>query len=491
MKMVQKISDAVVLRAALREDLAAFIVKVFRTICPEHTYSHNWHINALVHYLMLIHHGIDRRVIINMPPRTLKSMCISVAYVAWALGHNPAKSFACVSYSNVIATNFARQFQAVVKSPWYQRLFANVQFRKFSEGECETTKGGGRFVVPVGGSFTGRGADVIIVDDVIKAADAQSDKLRSRANDWYSETLPSRLDDKEKGAIIVAMQRLHEDDLCGKLLREGSWTTLCLPAIAEEDQEIPIGPAVVYHRERGELLHPARESLAALEEFRRGMSAASFSAQYQQTPIPHQGNLIKRAWLKWYEVTPNRGPGAQVIQSWDIASSTAETADFSVCTTWMVIKRDYFLLDVWRKRLQFPHLKRKLIELARAFTVDCILIEKSGPGLHLIQELRANPEPGVPDPVAITPEASKLVRMEAQSVRFETGQVFLPKEKPWLADYLHEILACPNARYDDQTDSTSQLLGWVEKRWRFSDPAYPAYGRPLVQYFPGGGVAIG
>ncbi len=460
--LVVGLSDRDILAAALRQDLGTFIAKVFSTVSPGDDYLHNWHIDAVVHALMQIHHGKNRRLIITQPPRSLKSICTSVAFVAWSIGHDPSKRFACASYSHELAATFARQFRAVVTSDWYRALFPAVRLAKDTETECVTTKGGGRFAVPVGGSFTGRGADAIIIDDPMKADDAQSEKARRAVNDWYATTLMSRLDDKQRGAIILVMQRLHEDDLAGRLLREDGWYHLDLPAIAENDQEIPIGPDVIHRRSKGEALHPEREPLALLEAIRGEMGSLTFSAQYLQRPVPLEGNLIKRAWIKWYETAPNRSIGGQLVQSWDVASTTADTRDWSVCTTWLTVKRSYYLLDVWRGRLEFPQLRHKLISLAREHAPNRILIEQAGPGLHLIQELRANPVSGVPVPIGIKPIGDKLVRMEAQCARFEAGQVFLPKEAPWLSEFLHEILAFPNARHDDQIDSVSQFLKRAE-----------------------------
>jgi predicted phage terminase large subunit-like protein len=456
------LSDQKILRGALREDLGTFTAQVFFTVSPGDDYLHNWHIDAVNHELMQIHQGKNRRLIITQPPRSLKSICTSVAFVAWSIGHDPSKRFACVSYSHELAASFARQFRAVITSDWYRALFPTVRLSKDTETECVTTKGGGRFAVPVGGSFTGRGADVIIIDDPMKADDAQSEKARRAVNDWYATTLLSRLDDKQSGAIILVMQRLHEDDPAGKLLREDGWRHLDLPAIAEDDQEIPIGPDVVHRRHKGEVLHPEREPLALLEEIRREMGSLTFSAQYLQRPVPLEGNLIKRAWIKWYESAPPRSTGAQVVQSWDVASTTGDARDWSVCTTWLTVKRNYYLLDVWRGRLEFPQLRHKVISLAREHAPNRILIEQAGPGLHLIQELKTNPVRGVPVPIGIKPIGDKLVRMEAQCARFEAGQVFLPKEAPWLSEFLHEILAFPNARHDDQIDSISQFLKRAE-----------------------------
>jgi predicted phage terminase large subunit-like protein len=470
---------AKVLNAALREDLGTFTVKVFQTVSPGDHYLHNWHVDAIVYALLQVHAGQSPRLIITQPPRSLKSICTSVAFVAWSLGHDPSKRFACVSYSQELAATFARQFRVVVNSDWYRQLFPSMRIAKDTEIECVTTKGGGRFAVPVGGSFTGRGADIIIVDDPMKAGDAPSETARRTVNEWYGATLLSRLDDKEQGAIILVMQRLHEDDLAGTLLLKGGWEHLDLPAIAEEDQNILIGPGAVHSRKKGEVLHPERESRDRLEEIRREMGSLNFSAQYLQRPVPLEGNLIKRVWLRYYDDAPSRGPGFEIVQSWDVASTTGEINDWSVCTTWLKTKRRYYLLDVWRGRLEFPHLKRKLVALAREHCPRRILIEQAGPGLHLIQELKADPQSGVPVPIGIKPEGDKLVRMEAQSARFEAEQVHLPKDAQWLGEFLHEILAFPNARHDDQIDSVSQFLNWAEAEHLFR-PTVSTFGPKII-----------
>ena len=322
------------------------------------------------------------------------------------------------------------------------------------------------FAVPVGGSFTGRGADIIIIDDPLKADDAQSEKARRSVNDWYGTTLLSRLDDKISGAIVLVMQRLHEDDLAGKLLRDNGWRHLDLPAIALEDEQIAIGPGANHRRREGEALHPEREPLTVLEEIKRQMGSLAFAAQYLQRPVPPDGNLLKRNWIRSYDNAPSRGVGVQVVQSWDVASTTAATGDWSVCSTWLMSRRTYYLIDVWRGRLEFPQVRRKVIALAQEHRPNRILIEQAGPGLHLIQDLRTNPTSGVPMPIGIRPEGDKLVRMEAQCARFEAGQVHLPKEAPWLSDFLHELLAFPNGRHDDQIDSVSQFLKWAEGHHR-------------------------
>ena len=468
-------SDATVLGALLRSDLRYFVRKAFHTILPGTTYLPNWHIDAIVYELMRINAGEVNRLLINQPPRSLKSICVSVAFGAWLLGHDPSRRIIVVSYSNELAAELHRQFRMVVDADWYRALFPAMRLARDTGTELVTTAGGSRYATSVGGTLTGRGADLIVVDDPLKAEEANSDLARTRVNDWYSGTLVSRLNDKNKGGIVVVMQRLHETDLAGFLLVQGSWQHLDLPAIAVDDSAISLGHGKVMTRRVGEVLHPERESEEALVRIKAEIGSLKFSSQYQQRPIPIEGNLIKREWIKYYDTVPSCGVGVQLVQSWDIASTTADTGDWSVCTTWLMIKRSYYLLHVWRGRLEFPHLKRKLITLAGDHLPNRILIEQAGPGLHLIQELRVNPARGVPLPIGVKPEGDKLVRMEAQCARFEAGQVYLPSEALWLSEFLHEILAFPNARHDDQIDSVSQFLNWAEAHDR---------GQPLIGAAP-------
>ena len=464
-KIMSASLDQRLLDVALRNDFGAFAVRAFQTVTPGTPYLHGWHLDALAHALMQVHKGQVRRLIINQPPRSLKSLYCSVAYVAWVLGNDPTRRFICVSYSTELAATFQRQFRSVVGAEWYRRAIPRFQLVKETENECVTNRGGGRWAVSVDGTITGRGGHVIIIDDPLKAESAASVAERRKLEDWFTNTLLSRPDDKATAAIILVAQRLHEDDLAGYLLRQGGWRHLNLPAIALDDETVAIGPTANHYRKKGDPLHPERESLELLEELKGQMGSSRFYAQYLQQPIPAQGNLIRRREIREYD----RVPEGEVVQSWDIASSTGDRNDYSVCTTWVVAQRRYYLVDVWRGRLEFPHQRRKLIELSRQHQPNTLLIERAGPGLHMLQELQVAPQRGVPEPIGIQPEGDKTVRMEAQASRFEAGQVHLPKEAPWLSEFLLEILAFPRSKHDDQIDSMSQFLNWAEQRHRFSD----------------------
>ena len=194
------------LGAVLRTDLASFVRKVFATVSPGARYCHNWHIDAIVYQLMRVHTGQSRRLLISQPPRSLKSICVSIAYVAWVLGHDPTRRVIVVSYSADFAAELHRQFRMVINLAWYAALFPKVKWAKDTGLEIVTTLGGGRYATSVGGTLTGRGADLIILDDPLNANEAYSEAARKRVIDWYGGTLVSRLNDKATGSIIGVMQ---------------------------------------------------------------------------------------------------------------------------------------------------------------------------------------------------------------------------------------------------------------------------------------------
>lgn len=205
-----------------------------------------------------------------------------------------------------------------------------------------------------------------------------------------------------------------------------------------------------------------------------------FSAQYQQRPIPLEGNLIRQDWFQFYEQLPDRGSHHQIVQSWDIAMTTGSANDFSVATTWHIVGADYYLIDVFRGRLSYPDLRRKIASLAAKHGAQTILIEDAGPGMALLQDLQHDPPTGMPRPIGQKPEGSKVDRMVAQSATIETGHMHLPKQASWLDSFLPELLAFPRGRYDDQVESVSQFLKWAATK-RFLKRDMPI-GLPIVAH---------
>ncbi|MBV9859630.1 MAG: phage terminase large subunit [Alphaproteobacteria bacterium] len=450
--------------AMLRQDLCSFAQRCFLELTPGAAFAMNWHIEVIAARLAAVRRGEIRRLIINLPPRHLKSLIASTAFPAWCLGHDPSAQILCVSYAQDLADKLARDCRAVMTSPWYRRLFrTRLSPQRQAVHEFLTTAQGCRLATSVGGVLTGRGADLIIIDDPLKPDEALSEARRRAVNDWYDHTLYSRLNDKRDGAIVLIMQRLHEDDLVGHVLDREAWEVVRFPAIAEEPEthrvETALGPRS-FSRAPGELLHPAREPIEAIAKIRRTLGEYSFAGQYQQAPAPLGGGLVRAEWFKRYG--PNQRPERfeSIVQSWDTANKASELSDYSVCTSWGIKDRQFYLLHLLRKRLGYPELKRAVREQHRQFGADVVLIEDKASGTQLIQELI---DEGVHEVTRYTPKDDKLMRLHAQTGTIENGFVHLPSEAPWLAEYLHEMTTFPNGRHDDQVDSTSQFLDWAKR----------------------------
>ena len=477
------LSEVQLLDQILRTDFAVFTQKAFETAAPGVIYVPGWHIDYLSSVLQHCIDGDITRAIINMPPRHMKSILASVALPAFMLGLDPTLRIICVSYSSDLAVNLSRLCRQVMQQPWYQRAFpaTRLSTTKNTEDDFETTKGGGRLATSVGGTLTGRGGQVIIIDDPLKANEATSKSKREAVNDWFDGTLYSRLDGRETGRIIVVAQRLHQDDLTGHLLakKPNRWELIKLPSICPEDQTIQWGdhPRQAHHWKKDEALWPQCQSLAVLTDMKTTLGTPSFNAQYLQEPVPPQGNLFKAEWFHDYDGDPPLLDSADpanshikpgyIMQSWDTASKTDQLNDYSVCTTWYMFMKKFYLLDVYRARLTFPDLKHKVVELAgrqytsRRISVRRVLIEDMGTGTPLIQQLRREPHDF--STIAFKPKGDKTFRFQDAAAYFEGEQVFLPRSAPWLDDYKTELLGFPDTRFDDQVDSTSQLLVHVKK----------------------------
>jgi len=452
-----------VLDAILRTELPAFIEKCFAEIEQGRSYAHNWHIDAIAYELSRIHTGKTRRLIVNIPPRHLKSLTVTIAYTAWALGHDPTKKIICVSHSKDLAREHANSFLRIVETPWYRRLFPSLEVAKRGHRvtELKTTRGGFRLATSIEGSVLGRGADLIVIDDPIQPLEALSAAERAKVKTFYDQTLYTRLNDKKTGAIILVMQRLHEDDLTAHVQKNEDWTALEIQAIADADEAYTIGPTAEdkYLRAAGELLHAEREPKWVLDDLKRTMGSRGFQAQYQQEPVPLDGSVIKRSWIRYYEDAPNEFD--RIVASWDTASTIGATSDYSVGTLWGLAGSNYYLLELIRGQFEFTALRQRVIALHRRRPETVTLIEETDLGRALLHDLRDNHDLR---PVLEPPLFDKLARMEAQSARFEAGDVLLPRDAPWLGDYVAELLAFPSGSHDDQVDSTSQALRYLTRR---------------------------
>ena len=453
-------------QALLRTDFIAFADKAFQELNPGKEFLPNWHIELIAEGLQRCCAGKLRRLIINVPPRYLKSHLTSICFPAWLLGHQPNAQIICVSYAQDLSNRLAADCRCVIASDWYQDLFpeARLAADRQSVHDFSTTQRGFRLATSVGGVLTGRGADFIIIDDPLKPDEALSETLRNSVNEWYDNSVLSRLNDKRTGCIILVMQRLHEDDLVGHVLKHGDWDVLNFRAVAEENEthvvDTPYGRRE-FVRQQGEALHSEREPLEILAGIREIMGEYNFAAQYQQAPAPAGGGLIKTQWFKIFRPEERPKEFEVIFQSWDTANKSSELSDYSVCTTWGVIDKHLYLLEVLQRRLNYPDLRRTVKQQAEIYRVKTILIEDKASGTQLIQDLIADRVHGV---TRYQPKMEKIMRMHSVTSTIENGFVHIPEHAPWLAEYLHELAVFPRGRFDDQIDSTSQALDWFKER---------------------------
>lgn len=286
----------------LRNDFSAFMHRAFIELNGGGKLLDNWHIGLIAERLEQVRTGSCKRAIISVPPRHLKSFAATIAFGAWVLGHDPSKHILFMTYGQDLSDEFAQKVRTLMESPFYQSLFkTRLESRAISD---LTTNEGGRFhSSSIAGGLTGRGADIIIIDDPLKAGEALSESKRKAVNDTYDNTIRSRLNNQEQGAIIIVAQRLHCDDLIAHVQENEQWDVISFAAIAEQDEyfewKTPYGRSQ-FVRRAGEVLHSAHLSQSKIEELRRNMTEYNFAAQYQQDPQPQSGLIVKREWLTFY-----------------------------------------------------------------------------------------------------------------------------------------------------------------------------------------------
>ena len=455
-----KFSQQAVLRAVLATDFRSFIQYVFGVLRPGIEFRPNWHIDAMAFKLSQIATGETKRLIITVPPRNLKSICASVALPAWFLGHHPSERAVAISYSADLAKVHANDFRRVVNDPLYRAVFPDMHVARDTDKEITTTLRGKRYATSIDGTLTGLGGNLFIIDDPIKLGDAFSEVVRKRTIDWYRETLLTRLDDKKAARIVVLMQRVHQQDLVGYLLEHDSnFEVLNLPAIAPKTSLVRTGRRGAYQRFPGELLHPEHEPEEVLLNLKKSMGSMSFLAQYQQTPVSADGTYIKNKSLKSYsEIT--FGPRDQIVMSWDIALSEAETGDYSAGVVLLNRGETFYVLEVVRGRFPFPQLINKIVDMCTRYR-GALLIEDFPISKGLIQALK-NKNINV---VTVTPDKDKRSRVITQIDLFEGGSIFIHDRAEWREIFIRELLDFPGGRHDDQVDALVQGLAYQRGQW--------------------------
>jgi len=452
----------------LKSSFFEFLKYFWDTIIQEQP-IYNWHIKYLCDEVQQAVERVIRRepkqydLIINIPPGSTKSTICSQMLMAWAWTRDPGLRFICGSYSGDLALEQADYARDIVQSDKYRQLFPHVAIdpNKNNKSNYKTTVGGQRFSTSVGGSVTGVHAHVIVIDDPLNPKKAVSEVEVKNANQWIDRTLSTRKVDKAITLTILIMQRLSEDDCTGHWLRKAEKDGkrikhICLPC--DDSWEIKPAELKKYYDQNGGLLDPVRLTRDILREARVDLGSYGYAGQFGQSPAPTEGGIFKKRWFRRYSTLPERFE--RIIQSWDTAFKVGEENDYTVCQTWGEALNGYYLLDCWKRKVEFPELEYNIKRFYEEWRPLAVLVEDKASGQSVIQVVRRDTKiPIIPIPVN---RDGKIIRARVVSPVVEAGKVYLPEEASWLEDFLDEVTRFPNSRKKDQVDAMTQFLAWVQ-----------------------------
>jgi predicted phage terminase large subunit-like protein len=450
-------NDREVLRIACKSDLDTFLQLSFGVLEPGNEFIPAPYLELLSAALMQVADRAVKRLIINMPPRHLKSIVTSVVFPAWLLMRDPQSKIAVICHSDMLANDLASKCKRLIGSDMYRRIAPQVQIRQERDRrtDFETTQGGGVYAASIASGITGRGFDHIILDDPIAAHDARSAAERDRVQQAFDGMISSRLDDPVRGTIIVVQQRLHEDDLSGYFLSRGGWDALCLPLVAEEEMTHKFGD-YEWRRPAGNVLLPERFPEAEIQQIRAYSGEAIFATQWQQNPTSTHGELIKPEHLKSIDACP---PGAtRIFIAVDTAVKQTTTSDYTV---FLVIATDgnrHYVIDVLRGRFDPVQICNAAVRLLQRHRVEKLLIEDSasGPGLHAMLAAK-----GFRSELRPVGGRNKEERLEKHLHFFVDGRIYVLNNQPWTVDFRNELVRFPTARHDDQVDAFTLYLEYM------------------------------
>jgi predicted phage terminase large subunit-like protein len=452
-------TDRRVFNAVLATDLTAFLERSYRDLDTRNTLSIAPYVEYLLAELMEVVHGTERRLIINLPSRHLKSILTSIVLPAWLLGRDPALRIGVVSHSQSLARDLALRTLRVLASDWYAEAFPQTVLRTDRAGamDFETTAGGGRYAASLDSGVTGRGFNLIVLDDPLSAHDMRSSAERERVKDAFDGMIATRLDNPAKGAIIVVHQRLHVDDLSGHLIRKGGWKHISLPLTAQETTTYRIG-AHTWERRIGDILLPETYTDAVIQDLQKNR-AAFFAAQYQQNPTAAQGEYINPESIDRFESLPSQA--RRITFSIDTAVKCTEGASFTVALVVASDGQRHYVVDVLRRRLDIVQVLDAVLSMVQRYGPTTILIEDASSGPGLARMLR---ERGQRAELWPTGGRSKEERLEEHLHMFVQGRVLVKANQPWTSSLINEWATFPNDSYDDQVDAITQYLDWFARR---------------------------
>jgi len=440
-----------------------------------------WHIDAIVDHLEAVTRGDIRNLLINVPPRHMKSLLVSVLWPAWEWILHPERRWLYSSYTASLSIRDSVKCRTLIESPWYQRFWGD-RYALASDQNTKTRfdndRSGYRIATSVEGAATGEGGDRVVCDDPHNVQEALSDSIRKGTIEWFDVVMSTRVNDPKTAAKVVVMQRCHQLDLGGHLLEQGGWEHLCLPAEYEGPTRTTSIGFSDPRTQPGELLWPERFGPAEIEGLKISLGSYGVAGQLQQRPSPAGGGIIKRPWFRFWQspganlppisvhfpdgterlvIAHEIGKVDEQAQSWDCAFKDQETSDYVVGQVWGRVGASFLLLDQVRTRMDCPATVRAVSALSTKWPGCCAkLIEDKANGSAVIQML-SNQIPGL---LPVNPEGGKVARAAAVSPLIEAGNVYLPHPQmfPWVNDFIEECVQFPNGAHDDQVDAMTQIL---------------------------------
>lgn len=448
-----------------RESLSEFIKLAWHVVEPGANYIHGWHIDAVCEHLEAVTCGNITRLAINIPPGCMKSLMINVFFPAWEWGPRGLDHYRYLTASHNIDLAIRDNIilKKLVTSDWYKNYFPNLKLVSSSYKKFSNSKNGFSQALPAG-SMTGSRGDRVKIDDPLSVEDSESDAILLSRERWFTESVPTRLVDPKKSAIILIMQRLKERDTTGVALSKNlGYELLMLPMEFEPNRKCRTSIGFSDPRtEENELLFPERFSREVVDRDKKALGSYAIACQFQQCPTPREGAIIKLDWLANRFIMPKDEIGRvrlndfrERYQSWDTAFKDGEQNDYSVCTTFGIKDNGFYVLNVFRMRCDFPTLEKKVIELAQTWNPNQILIEDKASGQSLIQAVKKRTNLPVK---AVKIDRDKIARLNAVTGYFEAMRVWLPEKEPWIDTFINELTTFPAAVHDDQVDTVSQFF---------------------------------
>lgn len=468
MNLDEQFDEQKLIKTVLRNDLASFVRKSFKTINFGETYLNNWHIDCICEYLHAIELNQIRKLNINISPRTMKSDICSVAFPMFLLGKAPSMKILVNSYSAKLSQTFHNKARMIASTSWFQHCFPEFCINskdshvKDTQTEFITTEGGYRIATSTGGSVTGLGGDIIICDDGMNPEEAFSETKRESGLTWFSQGLFSRLNNPKTGKFLNIQQRLHEDDFTGRfcLSEESEWVNLIIPIYFERDKIYSFGKFEKKIK-AGEYMHEERVGEREVKNYKKEMGSYVFAGQYMQSPAPFGGGIIKEKWFKYYTIFPEM-EYREIFA--DTAMKEKERNDYSVLECWGKSKDGKpYLIDLLRGKWEAPELLRRVTMFWNKHNaisngkLRTLVVEDKTSGTGLIQTIKN----GIKDkngniqriPVrGIIPDKDKITRVMGVVGYIESGYVHIKKNAPWLSDFIHECTMFPSGTHDDQVD---------------------------------------